>query len=100
VTIGVTDHAAERYLQRVRGVLDPRPEITARVRAAYEAGRVSDGERGSLHVRDVDRPELIYVCMLDRPRDELVVVTLWEEGDEPAVPREFTDALRRLDRRR
>ena len=100
MTIGVTDHAAERYLQRVRGVLDPRPEITARVRAAYEAGRVSDGERGSLHVRDVDRPELIYVCMLDRPRDELVVVTLWEEGDEPAVPREFTDALRRLDRRR
>jgi len=51
-------------------------------------------------VHDLDRPSLIYVCMLDRPRDELVVVTLWEEGDDPAVPREFTDALRRLDRRR
>ena len=100
MTIAVTDHAVERYLQRVRGVLDPRPEITARVRTAYEAGHVSDGERGSLHVRDLDRPGLIYVCMLDRPRDELVVVTLWEEGDDPAVPREFTDALRRLDRRR
>ena len=100
MTIAVTDHAVERYLQRVRGVLDPRPEITARVRTAYEAGHVSDGERGSLHVHDVDRPGLIYVCMLDRPRDELVVVTLWEEGDDPAVPREFTDALRRLDRRR
>jgi hypothetical protein len=33
--------------------------------------------------------------MLDKPRDELVVVTLWEEGDDAAVPRKFTDALRR-----
>jgi hypothetical protein len=56
---------------------------------------VSDGERGALHVRDIDRPDLVYVCMLDRPRGELVVVTLWEEGDEPAVPKRFTDALRR-----
>ena len=39
-TIAVTDHAVERYLQRVRGVLDARPEIAARVRAAVEAGRV------------------------------------------------------------
>jgi hypothetical protein len=99
LTIGITDHAAERYLQRVRGVLDPRPEIAGRVRVAWEAGRVSDGERGALHVRDVDRPDLVYVCMLDRPRDELVVVTLWEEGDDPAVPKRFTDALRRRGRR-
>jgi hypothetical protein len=95
LTIGVTDHAVERYLQRVRGVLDPRPEIAGRVRRAYEAGRVTDGERGALHVRDVDRPDLVYVCMLDRPRGELVVVTLWEEGEGAAVPRRFTDALRR-----
>jgi hypothetical protein len=95
VTIGVTDHAVERYLQRVRGVLDPRPEIAGRVRRAYEAGRVSDGDRGALLVRDLDRPDLVYVCMLDRPRDELVVVTLWEEGEGAAVPRRFTDALRR-----
>jgi hypothetical protein len=99
LTIGITDHAAERYLQRVRGVLDPRPEIAARVRAAWDAGRVSDGERGSIHVRDLDRPDLVYVCMLDRPRDELVVVTLWEEGEGAAVPRRFTDALRRRGRR-
>jgi hypothetical protein len=33
------------------------------------------------------------VCMEDRPRGELVVVTLWEEGESPAVPRRFTDAL-------
>ena len=30
---------------------------------------------------------------------ELVVVTLWEEGDDAAVPRRFTDALRRDDHR-
>jgi hypothetical protein len=95
VTIAVTDHAVERYLQRVRGVLDPRPEIAGRVRAAWDAGRVAEGERGAELVRDVERPDLVYVCVLDRPRDELVVVTLWEEGDEPLVPREFTDALRR-----
>ena len=40
LTIAVTDHAIERYLQRVRGVLDARPEIAGRVRAAWEAGRV------------------------------------------------------------
>jgi hypothetical protein len=95
VTISVTNHAVDRYLQRVRGVLDARPEIAGRVRRAYEAGNVSPGERGAIHVRDVDRPDLVYVCMLDRPRDELVVVTLWEEGDDPAVPKRFTDALRR-----
>ena len=95
ITIAVTDHAVERYLQRVRGVLDARPEIAGRVRAAWEAGRVSEGERGAVNVRDLDRPDLVYVCMLDRPRDDLVVVTLWEEGDDPAVPRRFTDALRR-----
>jgi hypothetical protein len=100
VTIAVTDHAVERYLQRVRGVLDPRPEIAGRVRRAYEAGRIAAAERGAVHVRDLERPDLVYVCLLDRPRDELVVVTLWEEGDDPAVPREFTDALTSRRRRR
>jgi hypothetical protein len=95
LTVGVTDHAVERYLQRVRGVLDPRPEIAGRVRRAFEADRVAPAERGTVHVRDLDRPDLVYVCVLDRPRDELVVVTLWEEGEDAAVPREFTDALRR-----
>jgi hypothetical protein len=99
ITIGVTDHAVERYLQRVRGVLDARPEIAGRVRRAWDAGRVSDGERGAVHVRDIDRPDLVYVCILDRPRDELVVVTLWEGGDDPAVPKRFTDALRERRRR-
>jgi hypothetical protein len=93
--ISVTDHAVERYLQRVRGVLDARPEIAGRVRRAWEAGRVSDAPRGAVHVRDLDRPDLVYVCLKDVPRDELVVVTVWEEGEDPAVPRRFTDALRR-----
>ena len=95
MTIGVTDHAVERYLQRVRGVLDARPEIAGRVRRAFEAGRASDAPRGAVHVRDLDQPDLVFVCVKDVPRNELVVVTLWEEGEDPAVPREFTDALRR-----
>jgi hypothetical protein len=95
VTIAITDHAVERYLQRVRGVLDARPEIAGRVRRAYEAGSVAEAGRGTVHVRDLDRADLVYVCVVDRPRDELVVITLWENGEEPAVPRRFTDALRR-----
>jgi hypothetical protein len=49
-------------------------------------------------VRDLERPALIYVC---RPEGdtELVVVTLWEEGRDAAVPKRFTDALRRDDHR-
>jgi hypothetical protein len=100
VTIGVTDHAVERYLQRVRGVLDARPEIAGRVRRAYEAGRVSAAHRRAVHVRDLDQTDLVFVCLKDVPRNELVVVTLWEEGEDPAVPREFTDALRSWRRRR
>ena len=80
MNIAVTDHAVERYLQRVRGVLDARPEIAGRVRLAFEAGRVSDAPRGAVHVRDLDRPDLIFVCIRDVPRNELVVLTLWPES--------------------
>jgi hypothetical protein len=93
--VAVTDHAVERYLQRVRGALDPRTEIVARVSRAVDADRTEPGERGAILVRDEDRPDLVYVCMHDRPRGELIVVTLWEEGDDPEVPKRFTDALRR-----
>ena len=93
--VAVTDHAVERYGQRVRGTLDPRAEIVSRVGRALDAGRREPGERGSTLVRDLDRPALIYVCMEDRPRGELIVVTLYEEGEDAAVPRRFTDALRR-----
>ena len=88
--VAVTDHAVERYGQRVRGTLEPRIEIAARESRALAAGRVEPGERGAQLVRDVERPSLIYVCMEDRPRGELIVVTLWEEGEDAAVPRKWT----------
>ena len=95
--IAVTHHAAERFRQRVRGSLDERLEIQKAVARAVAAGRVEAGERGTLLVRDLDRPDLIYVCR--REDDELLVVTLWEEGKDAAVPKRFTDALRRDDHR-
>ena len=95
VLIAVTDHAAERYAQRVRGTLDPKAEVVARAARAWEAGRVEQGERGRTLVRDIELRDLVFVCRHDRPRNELVVVTLWEEGDQARVPRRFTDALER-----
>jgi hypothetical protein len=108
VLVAVTDHAAERFRQRVggrSGDVDPRPEIVARVTRAWEAARVGDvapdgatGPRGSVYVRDLVDRSLVFVCRHDRTRRELVVVTLWEQEGGPAaprVPRRFTDALRR-----
>ena len=93
--VAVTDHAAERFRQRVRGTLDAKRDIVTRVTRARAAGRTEPGTRGALLVRDLDRGDLIYVC---RPgRDELVVVTLYEVGESAAVPKRFTDALRRDD---
>jgi hypothetical protein len=95
--IAVTDHAAERFRQRVRGSLDEKTEIAGRVARAHAAGRVEPGQRGAVLVRDLNRRDLIFVC---RPQgDELIVLTLWEEGDGAAVPRRFTDALRHDDHR-
>jgi heme-degrading monooxygenase HmoA len=97
VLVAVTHHAAERYRQRVRGTLDERTEIATAVARAYAAGRVEDGPRGFIRVRDLERRSLVYLC---RPeRDELLVVSLWEEGDRASVPRRVTDALRREDHR-
>jgi hypothetical protein len=92
--VAVTDHAVERYLQRVRGALDPRAEIIKRVGRALDAGRAEPGERGAVLVRDLQREDLVYVCMNDVPRGELIVVTLWEGGEDPEVPKRFTDVLR------
>lgn len=96
--VAVTDHAAERFRQRVRGTLDAKTEIASRVAEGHAAGRVEPGERGTVLVRDPQRRDLVYVC---RPEGhgELVVVTLWEEGDDAAVPKRFTDVLRRDDHR-
>ena len=95
--VAVTDHAAERYRQRVRGTLDPKLEVAAAVGRAYAVGPVERDAAGTVRVRDPERRDLVYVCRQDG--DELIVVTLWEEGDEAAVPRRFTDALRRDDHR-
>ncbi len=95
--VAVTDHAAERFRQRVRGTLDAKLEVASRVARAHAAGRVEPGQRGALLVRDVDRRDLVYVCCPER--GELLVVTLWEEGGEAAVPKQFTDVLRRDDDR-
>jgi hypothetical protein len=93
--VAVTDHAVERFRQRVRGTLDERVEVASRVARAHAAGRVEPGPGGTVLVRDLDRRDLVYVCRPDR--GELVVITLWEEGEDPTVPRRFTDALRRDD---
>jgi hypothetical protein len=106
VLVAVTDHAVERFRQRVgsrSGALDPRPEIAGRVRRALEAGRASEtppagasGARGSVYVRDLVDRDLLFVCRRDRAAQEVVVISLWEEGrvGTPRVPRRFTDALR------
>jgi hypothetical protein len=94
--VAVTDHAAQRFRQRVRGTLDEKVEVASRVARAHAAGRVQPGSRGTVLVRDLQRRGLVYVCRPDGL--ELVVVTLWEEGEDAAVPRKFTDELRRDDR--
>ncbi len=95
--VAVTDHAAERYRQRIRGTLDPKREVAGRVARARAAGRVETGERGTVQVRDLERRDLVFVC---RPEGaELVVITVFEQGEAAAVPKRFTDALRRDDHR-
>jgi hypothetical protein len=95
--VAVTDHAAERFRQRVRGTLDAKTEIASRVAHAHAAGRFDLDQRGAVLVRDLERRDVVYVC---RPEGaELIVVTLWEEGEDAAVPKRFTDALRRDDHR-
>ena len=112
VLVAVTDHAAERYRQRVgsrTGAVDVKPEVIARVAAAWDAGRVGEeapagatAARGTLYVRGARiGPDagVIYVCR--REGAELIVVTLWEDDAGPGgarVPRRFTDALKDSDR--
>ena len=95
--VAVTDHAAHRFRQRVRGTLDAKTEVASRVARADAAGRSEPGERGTILVADLERRDLVYVCRRDS--DELVVVTLFERGPDAAVPKRFTDALRRDDHR-
>jgi hypothetical protein len=94
--VAVTDHAAERFRQRVRGTLEAKTEIASRVARAHAAGRVQPGDRGAILVSDLERRGLVYICRAEG--EELVVTTLWERGEDAAVPKRFTDALRRDDR--
>jgi len=111
VLVAVTDHAVERFRQRIggrSGEVDVRPEIVARVTRAWEAGRMSDepppgatGARGSVYVRDLVDRALVFVCRHDRAANEVVVVTLWEAERGPVPPRvdrAWTDSLRRRSR--
>ncbi len=91
--VEVTRHAEDRYRQRVRGTLDARVEIAGRVSRAYAAGRVEEGPRHEVLVRDRQLPGLIFVCRAEQ--GSLIVITLWEDDDAAArVPKRFTDALR------
>ena len=97
VLVAVTDHAVERFRQRIggrAGEVDVRPEIIGRVARAWEAGRVDEepppgatGARGSVYVRDLLDRSLVFVCRYDRSAGEVVVVTLWEAEGGAAPPR-------------
>jgi hypothetical protein len=108
ITVAVTDHAAERFRQRVgsrRGGFDVKPEIAGRVSEAWAAGRVSDtpppgadeaAARGTVYVRDLVDRGVIFVCRHDKASRELLVITLWEDERYglPRVDRRFTDVLK------
>lgn len=112
VTVAVTDHAVERFRQRVgsrRGGFDPKPEIAGRVSEAWAAGRISDAPppgasetaaRGSVYIRDLVDRGVIFVCRHDRSARELLVVTLWEDErfGPSRVDQRFTDSLKDDDR--
>lgn len=94
--VAVTDHAAARFRQRVRGTLEEKTEVASRVARAHAAGRFESAPDGTVLVRDLKQRDLVFVCRQEP--GELVVITLWEEGEGAAVPKRFTDALRRDDR--
>jgi hypothetical protein len=94
VLVAVTDHAEERFRQRVGGSLEAKTQIASRVANAYGAGRwVEEGT--TVQVRDLVDRDVVFVCRRTTP-GELLVITLWEEErlGPPRVPKRFTDALR------
>jgi len=69
ILVAVTDHAAERYRQRVgtrTGSVDVKPEIVTRVSRAYAAGRTRV-ERGSLLLQPLGvAPQEVLILVLAR----------------------------------
>ena len=109
--VAVTDHAAERFRQRVgtrTGAIDVKTEVASRVTRAWGAGRVdaepppgAKASRGALYVRDLVDRAVVFVCRYDAAAREALVITLWEgeAGVGPArVDRRFTNALKDTDR--
>jgi len=93
VFVAVTEHAAERFRQRIAGTLNAKADVISRVVLAWEAGRVEE-HGGTYRVRDLRDRSLVFVCR--REGAELIVITLWEEEggvSPPRVPRRFTDDL-------
>ena len=111
ITVAVTEHAVERFRQRVGsrvGGFDIRPEIAGRVSEAWAAGRISQtpppgasetAARGTVYVRDLVDRGVVFVCRHDRASRELLVVTLWEDDrfGRPRVDQRFTDVLKETD---
>ena len=111
ITVAITDHAVERFRQRVGtrvGGFDIRPEIVGRVSQAWAAGRISHtappgasetAARGTVYVRDLVDRGVVFVCRHDRAARELLVITLWEDAryGTPRVDQRFTDALKETD---
>ena len=97
--VAVTDHAAERFRQRVRGTLDEKTEIASRVARAHAAGPRSSRGRAARSSSATSNAATSCTCAVPKGPSELVVITLWEEGEDAAVPKRFTNALRRDDHR-
>jgi hypothetical protein len=111
ITVAVSDHAAERFRQRVGtriGGFDNKPEIAGRVSEAWAAGRIGHtpppcaaetAARGTVYVRDLVDRGVVFVCRHDRASREVLVITLWEDErfGPPRVDQRFTDALKQSD---
>ena len=63
----------------MRGTLDAKAEIVVRVGEAWAAGSTSN-EGADVRVHDLRDRALVFVARHDRPRSELVVVSLWTMG--------------------
>ena len=94
VLVAVTDHAAERFRQRVAGTLDAKGDVIRRVALAWEAGA---SRRTTAPTACATCATARWCSSADARGAELVVIALWEVAGRapPRVPRRFTDDLDR-----